>query len=173
MLDWPLQPDHLWIGRKIAAIPAILAMQLDDRRPREHTWTASNKHFAPQARGARAKTSLRTFVREWRAYPVRVTILDLPQSKHGMALIEVMAMHIPHELRDEFPQEISLIERMMRTNYEFRRLAACYDEVNRNIYRIESEEEPTTDEVLERLKKQRLKLKDEIAAILTKLEHRM
>jgi hypothetical protein len=32
-------------------------------------------------------------------------------------------MDIPHELRDEFPQEISLIERMIRTNYEFRRLA--------------------------------------------------
>src|SRR6516225_10555186 len=82
-------------------------------------------------------------------------------------------MDIPHELRDEFPQEISLIERMIRTNYEFRRLAERYDEVNRNIYRIESGEEPTTDEVLARLKKWRLKLKDEIAAILTKLEHRM
>ena len=79
-------------------------------------------------------------------------------------------MDIPHELRDEFPQEISLIERMIRTNYEFRRLAERYDEVNRNIYRIESGEEPT-DEVLARLKKWRLKLKDEIAAILTKLEH--
>jgi hypothetical protein len=33
-------------------------------------------------------------------------------------------MDIPHELRDEFPQEISLIERMIRTNDEFRRLAA-------------------------------------------------
>ena len=32
-------------------------------------------------------------------------------------------MDIPHELRDEFPQEISLIERMIRTNDEFRRLA--------------------------------------------------
>src|SRR5262249_61903824 len=81
-------------------------------------------------------------------------------------------MDIPHELRDEFPQEISLIERMIRTNYEFRRLAERYDEVNRNIYRIESGEEPTTDEVLARLKKWRLKFKDEIAAILTKLEHR-
>jgi hypothetical protein len=26
-------------------------------------------------------------------------------------------MDFPHELRDEFPQEISLIERMIRTNY--------------------------------------------------------
>ena len=39
--------------------------------------------------------------------------------------------------------------------------------------RIESEEEPTTDEVLEKLKKRRLKLKDEIAAFLGKLERRM
>ena len=62
---------------------------------------------------------------------------------------------------------------MKRTNYEFRRLAERYDEVNRNICRIESGEEPTTDEVLARLKKWRLKLKDEIAAILTKLENRM
>ena len=38
---------------------------------------------------------------------------------------------------------------------------------------IESGKEPTTDEVLARLKKWRLKFKDEIAAILTKLEHRM
>jgi hypothetical protein len=44
---------------------------------------------------------------------------------------------------------------------------------NRNIYRIESEEEPTSDEVLEKLKKRRLKLKDGIAAILAKLERRM
>ena len=82
-------------------------------------------------------------------------------------------MRIPHELRDEFPQESSLIERMIRTNYELRRLALRYDEVNRNIYRIESDEEPTIDEVLERLKKRRLKLKDEIKAILTNLERRM
>ena len=103
----------------------------------------------------------------------RRTNFDLAQSGRAMALIEVMAMHIPHELQDEFPQEASLIERTIRTNYEFRRLAVRYDAVNRNIYSIESGEEPTTDEVLTRLKKQRLKLKDEIAAILTKLEHRM
>lgn len=82
-------------------------------------------------------------------------------------------MHIPHELQEEFPQEVPFIERLIKTNYQFRRLASRYDEVNRNIYRIESEEEPTTDELLERLKKRRLKLKDEIAAMLAKLERRM
>ena len=78
-------------------------------------------------------------------------------------------MHIPHEVRDEFPDEVSFIERMMRSDYEFGRLVAQYDEVNGHIFRIESEDEPTTDEMLEKLKKRRLKLKDEIAAALTKL----
>ncbi len=82
-------------------------------------------------------------------------------------------IRIPHELPDEFPHETRLIERQQQSNYEFRRLTTRYDEVNRNIHRIESEEEPTTDAVLEELKKQRLKLKDEITALLTKFEHRM
>ena len=83
-------------------------------------------------------------------------------------------MHIPHELRDEFPQEASLIDRMTESNYEFRRLAEQYDEEPTDqIDRINLEEEPTTDEVLERLKKRRLKLKDDIAAVLTRLAHRM
>ena len=82
-------------------------------------------------------------------------------------------MRIPHELQDEFSGEALFIERLIKSNYEFGQLATHYDEVNRQIYRIESEEEPTADEVLERLKKQRLKLKDDIAALLVKLERRM
>jgi uncharacterized protein YdcH (DUF465 family) len=82
-------------------------------------------------------------------------------------------MRIPHQLQEEFPEEARFIKRLMKTDYEFRQLAAHYEEVNQNIFRIESEEEPTTDEVLERLKKQRLRLKDAIAAILAKLERRM
>jgi uncharacterized protein YdcH (DUF465 family) len=82
-------------------------------------------------------------------------------------------MHIPHELQDEFSQDASLIDRLVRTDREFEQLATRYDEVNRQIYLIESEEEPTTDDVLERLKKQRLKLKDEIAEALSNLKHRM
>jgi len=82
-------------------------------------------------------------------------------------------MHIPHELADEFPDETALITRLMKTNYLFRRLAGRYDEANRAIFRIESGDEPTTDAVLERLKKQRLKLKDQIARMLTRVERRM
>ncbi|MGZ5178109.1 MAG: YdcH family protein [Burkholderiales bacterium] len=82
-------------------------------------------------------------------------------------------MRFPHELRDEFPGQAPLIERLTKTNYEFGRLAAAYDEINRHIWRIESEDEPTTDEVLERLKKRRLLLKDDIAALLIKEQRRM
>jgi uncharacterized protein YdcH (DUF465 family) len=82
-------------------------------------------------------------------------------------------MRIPHELQDEFPDETVLIARLTKANYLFRRLASQYDEINRQIYRIESEEEPTTDEVLERLKKQRLTLKDQIAGMFRRVERRM
>jgi len=82
-------------------------------------------------------------------------------------------MHIPHELSDEFPDETVFIARLAKTNYLFRRTASRYDAVNRQIFRIESEEEPTTDEVLENLKKERLKLKDQIARMLTRTERRM
>ncbi len=82
-------------------------------------------------------------------------------------------MRIPHDLRDEFSDDASLIERLARTNYEFRRLSESYDEVNSHIYRIESDDEPTADEVIERLKKRRLLLKDDIAAMLARLKRRM
>ena len=82
-------------------------------------------------------------------------------------------MLIPHELPDEFPNETVLVARLAKTNYLFRRLAGRYDAANRQIFRIESGDEPTTDEVLERLKKERLKLKDQIARMLTRVERRM
>ncbi len=82
-------------------------------------------------------------------------------------------MRIPHGLQDEFPEDAPLIERLVGANYEFKRLASRYDDINHRIYRIETEEEPTADQVLEEFKKQRLKLKDEIATILAKQRRRM
>jgi len=111
-----------------------------------------------------------------------MTPIDPAQGKQAFPMIHYKnlglnygdaTMHIPHELHDEFPGEALFIERLIKSNYEFGQLATHYDELNRQIYRIESEEEPTADEVLERLKKQRLKLKDDIAALLVKLERRM
>lgn len=45
-------------------------------------------------------------------------------------------MRFPHELQDEYPDQAPLIERLTKTNYEFERLAAAYDEVNRHIWRV-------------------------------------
>jgi uncharacterized protein YdcH (DUF465 family) len=82
-------------------------------------------------------------------------------------------MHIPHELQAEFSDDKRLVERLVRTNYLFRRLAARYEEINSNINRIESEDEPTSDDVLGRLKKRRLKLKDDISAMVAQMKSRM
>ncbi len=79
---------------------------------------------------------------------------------------------IPHELPEEFASEAQLVEQLVTTDYRFGRLAASYEEINHNIHLIESEEEPTTDEVLEKLKKRRLMLKDKIAEFLRKQEKR-
>ncbi len=79
-------------------------------------------------------------------------------------------MRIPHELAEEFPDQEPLIQRLAHTSYEFQRLASAYDEVNSHIWRIESEDEPTSDEALEKLKKRRLLLKDDIAAVLAEAQ---
>ncbi len=79
-------------------------------------------------------------------------------------------MRIPHELTEEFPGQVPLIQQLAQTNYEFQRLASAYYEINRHICRIESEDETTSDEVLEKLKKRRLLLKDDIAAVLAKAQ---
>ena len=74
--------------------------------------------------------------------------------------------HVPHELHEEFPQDGQRIHALKISNAHFARLADRYHDVNRAIHRAEAEVEPTSDDVLEEMKKQRLHLKDEIAAML-------
>jgi uncharacterized protein len=82
-------------------------------------------------------------------------------------------MHIPHELQEEFRAQAGLIERLRGTDHEFGRLTSRYEDVNRNIHRIESGQEPADDAVVEAFKKERLMLKDEIASFLVRIERRM
>jgi len=74
--------------------------------------------------------------------------------------------HVPHELHEEFPDKAEALHQLKTSNGHFARLAETYHEVNREIHRVETDVTPASDEVLETLKKQRLHLKDEIAAIL-------
>jgi uncharacterized protein len=82
-------------------------------------------------------------------------------------------MHIPHELREEFSAQAGLIEPLRTTNHDFERLASRFEDGNHCIRRIESGAEPADDGVVEEFKKQRLKLKDEIALLVARSESRM
>ena len=74
--------------------------------------------------------------------------------------------HTPHELAEEFPEAAEAIHRLKMESAHFARLAEQYHTVNREIHRIESEVEAASDMRTEDLKKERLLLKDEIAAML-------
>jgi len=76
--------------------------------------------------------------------------------------------HVPHDLHAEFPDQTETLHRLKLEDGHFQTLADRYQAVNREIHRIETETEAASDERLETLKKQRLSLVDEIAALLSK-----
>lgn len=75
--------------------------------------------------------------------------------------------HVPHELAEEFPDKVARIHELKMSNTHFVRLSDEYHLINREIHRIETGVEPSSDERSTDLRKQRLHLKDEIAAILS------
>lgn len=78
--------------------------------------------------------------------------------------------HVPHELHEEFPDAAEALHTLKMSDAHFARLSDEYHVINREIHRVESEVEPASDEVLENLKKKRLHLKDQIAAMLAATE---
>ena len=77
-----------------------------------------------------------------------------------------MSAHTPHELHDEFPQDAEVLHRLKLGDPHFARLAERHHAVNREIHRIAAEIEAASDERLEALKRERLHLLDEIAAMI-------
>ena len=74
--------------------------------------------------------------------------------------------HTPHELAEEFPDKVAQMHDLKESDAHFRKLFDEYHEVNRAVHRAETNVEPT-DEVHEAtLRKQRMALKDQIAAML-------
>lgn len=71
-----------------------------------------------------------------------------------------------HELANEFPEHKEAIHELKINNAHFKKLFDAYHEVDRHIYRIEAQNEVVTDEHLEDLKKERIKLKDELYQML-------
>ncbi|MEZ5752667.1 MAG: YdcH family protein [Paracoccaceae bacterium] len=74
--------------------------------------------------------------------------------------------HTPHELAEEFPNEIGKMQDLKQADSHFAKLYDEYHDVNRAIHRAETDVEPVSDEHAQALRRQRLALKDEIAARL-------
>ncbi|EAQ28831.1 hypothetical protein NAP1_14568 [Erythrobacter sp. NAP1] len=84
-----------------------------------------------------------------------------------------MSAHTPHELHEEFPHDAAMLTRLKLTDNHFCNLAGRYHALNRSIHRIEVEIECSSDAYLTRLKKQRLMLLDEIAALIEDAESKL
>ena len=74
--------------------------------------------------------------------------------------------HTPHELAEEFPDKVTQMHALKESDAHFRKLFDEYHEVNRAVHRAETNVEPTDETHEATLRKQRMVLKDKIAAML-------
>lgn len=74
--------------------------------------------------------------------------------------------HVAHELSEDFPDQGDAIRQLKTTDAHFAKLSDRYHEVNRAIHRAETRVEPTSDEHLTEMRKERALLKDDIASML-------
>ena len=74
--------------------------------------------------------------------------------------------HTPHELTEDFPDQAAQISALKASNAHFAKLADTYHEVNRQVHRAETDVEPLSDAHMTELRRKRMQLKDEIAAML-------
>ena len=74
--------------------------------------------------------------------------------------------HTPHELAADFPKLADDISRLKAEDAHFARLVEEYHTVNRAIHRAETNVTPTDDMHDLEMRKQRMRLKDQIARAL-------
>jgi len=74
--------------------------------------------------------------------------------------------HTPHELAEEFPEHVEKMSELKQSDAHFAKLFDAYHDINRAVHRAETNIEPTDDFNMESMRKQRLKLKDEIYGML-------
>ena len=72
----------------------------------------------------------------------------------------------PHTLQEEFPGEAEKLTALKTGNARFAKLLEEYDEVNDKVHRAETRLDLITEEEEEGLRRQRSRLKDEIARML-------
>ena len=73
-----------------------------------------------------------------------------------------------HDLYHEFPELETQIHTLKTSNAHFKKLYDTYHTVNKDIHRIETGAEATSDEVLNELRVRRVHLKDELFELLSK-----
>ncbi len=71
-----------------------------------------------------------------------------------------------HGLLKEFPEYKDKIHQLKISNPEFAKLFEKYEDIDKEIYRIEMQIENTSDEYAEGLKIRRVKLKDQLYTML-------
>lgn len=76
-----------------------------------------------------------------------------------------------HPLIHEFKKYRDLIHELKVGDSEFHDLMARYDEIDKEIYRIEQDIETTSDEYLEILKKKRLYFRDKLYELMQEQLH--
>jgi uncharacterized protein YdcH (DUF465 family) len=81
---------------------------------------------------------------------------------------KIAMSHVPHELADEFPDQIERIQARKASDAHFARLVEEYHDVNRAIHRVEIRVEAASEERETELRRRRLHLKDEIFAALSR-----
>lgn len=75
-------------------------------------------------------------------------------------------MHI-HELTNDFPELAGKIHEMKDSSAHFKKLYDEYHEVNKEVHRIETGNEVSSDEHLHKQRAHRVYLKDELYKLLT------
>ena len=79
-----------------------------------------------------------------------------------------MTLDSRETLHDLFPDDGEILHALKLDDAHFRTLSDQHNLLAKQIYRIETDIEPASDEHLEELKKQRLALLDEVAAMIAK-----
>ena len=74
--------------------------------------------------------------------------------------------HTPHELAEEFPEHADDIAKLRQSDAHFENLTERYHTLNRSVHRVETDVEPTSDDHMSDMRKQRMALKDEIYTYL-------
>jgi uncharacterized protein len=72
----------------------------------------------------------------------------------------------PHNLHDDFPEQAGMIHALKLADPHFARLMREYDEVNDKVHRAESRVDAMSGDNEATLRKERMRLKDEIARLL-------